>query len=173
MKLKNNKIDWIIEIMCLTLLIGLTAYLIFHWGSIPDKIPAHYDWEGNIDRWGNKSDLIFLPMMSWFLYLLITGLQQVPLAWNTGVKITGENEERVYRTLKYMLETLKMIVPVAVFGDLIFWIVRLYQVKYRVNEEAILIFLVMHASSFVFCISDFYIKTSFYMYGKPIDSKSM
>ena len=81
MKLKNNKIDWIIEIMCLNLLIGLTAYLIFHWGSIPDKIPAHYDWEGNIDRWGNKSDLIFLPMMSWFLYLLITGLQQVPLAW--------------------------------------------------------------------------------------------
>lgn len=154
MKLKNNKIDWIIEIMCLTLLIGLTAYLIFHWGSIPDKIPAHYDWEGNIDRWGNKSDLIFLPMMSWFLYLLITGLQQVPLVWNTGVKITEENEERVYRTLKYMLETLKlivvadltyitvhslmgkslsgwftMIVPVAVFGDLIFWIVRLYQVK--------------------------------------------
>ena len=154
MNLKNNKIDWIIEIMCLTLLIGLTAYLIFHWGSIPDKIPAHYDWEGNIDRWGNKSDLIFLPMMSWFLYLLITGLQQVPLVWNTGVKITEENEERVYRTLKYMLETLKMIVvadltyitvhslmgkslsgwfamivPVAVFGDLIFWIVRLYQVK--------------------------------------------
>ena len=154
MKLKNNKIDWIIEILCLTLLIGLTAYLIFHWGSIPDKIPAHYDWEGNIDRWGNKSDLIFLPMMSWFLYLLITGLQQVPLVWNTGVKITEENEERVYRTLKYMLETLKlivvadltyitvhslmgkslsgwftMIVLVAVFGDLIFWIVRLYQVK--------------------------------------------
>lgn len=154
MKLKNNKIDWIIEIMCLTLLIGLTAYLIFHWGSIPDKIPAHYDWEGNIDRWGNKSDLIFLPMMSWFLYLLIIGLQQVPLVWNTGVKITEENEERVYRTLKYMLETLKlivvadltyitvhslmgkslsgwftMIVLVAVFGDLIFWIVRLYQVK--------------------------------------------
>ena len=154
MKLKNNKIDWIIEIMCLTLLIGLTAYLIFHWSSIPDKIPAHYDWEGNIDRWGNKSDLIFLPMMSWFLYLLITGLQQVPLVWNTGVKITEENEERVYRTLKYMMETLKlivvadltyitvhslmgkslsgwftMIVLVAVFGDLIFWIVRLYQVK--------------------------------------------
>lgn len=154
MKLKNNKIDWIIEIMCLILLIGLTAYLIFHWGSIPDKIPAHYDWEGNIDRWGNKSDLIFLPIMSWFLYLLITGLQQVPLVWNTGVKITEENEERVYRTLKYMLETLKlivvadltyitihslmgkslsgwftMIVLVAVFGDLIFWIVRLYQVK--------------------------------------------
>lgn len=154
MKLKNNKIDWVIEIMCLTLLIGVTAYLIFHWVSIPDKIPAHYDWEGNIDRWGNKSELIFLPMMSWFLYLLITGLQQVPLAWNTGVKITEENEERVYRTLKYLLETLKlivvadltymtiyslmgkslsgwftMIVLVAVFGDLIFWIVRLYQVK--------------------------------------------
>ena len=152
--IKNNKIDRIIEFMCLTLLIGVTAYLIFNWGSIPDKIPVHYDWEGNIDRWGNKAEVMILPIMSWFLYLLITGLQQVPLAWNTGVKITEENEERVYRTLKYMLETLKlivvadltyitvhslmgkslsgwfaMIVPVAVFGDLFFWIVRLYQVK--------------------------------------------
>ena len=70
------------------------------------------------------------------------------------MKITAENEERVYRTLKYMLETMKLImvadltylamnslmgkslpewftliVLVAVFGDLIFWIVRLYQVK--------------------------------------------
>lgn len=152
--IKNNKIDRIIEFMCLTLLIGVTAYLIFNWGSIPDKIPVHYDWEGNIDRWGNKAEVMILPIMSWFLYLLITGLQQVPLAWNTGVKITEENEERVYRTLKYLMETLKlivvadlsymtinslmgkslsgwftMIVLVAVFGNLIFWIVRLYQVK--------------------------------------------
>ena len=153
-KIKNNKIDRIIEIVCLTLLIGVTAYLIFNWGSIPDKIPVHYDWEGHIDRWGNKAEVMILPIMSWFLYLLITGLQQVPLAWNTGVKITEENEERVYRTLKYLMETLKlivvadlsymtinslmgkslsgwftMIVLVAVFGNLIFWIVRLYQVK--------------------------------------------
>ena len=152
--IKNNKIDRIIEFMCLTLLIGVTAYLIFNWGSIPDKIPVHYDWEGNIDRWGNKAEVMILPIMSWFLYLLITGLQQVPLAWNTGVKITEENEERVYRTLKYLMETLKlivvadlsymtinslmgkslsgwftMIVLVAVFGNLIFWIVRLSQVK--------------------------------------------
>ncbi|MBR4981478.1 MAG: hypothetical protein IKY94_02835 [Lachnospiraceae bacterium] len=45
--------------------------------------------------------------MSCFLYLMITGLQQLPLAWNTGAKITAENEERVYRTLKYLLETMK------------------------------------------------------------------
>ena len=154
MKLKNSKFDWILEFTCLVLLVGLTVYLIFNWGSIPEKIPAHYDWEGNIDRWGSKTELMILPIMSWFLYLLITGLQQVPLAWNTGVKITEENEERVYRTLKYLLETLKVIVVadltylavnsiigtplsgwftvivlVAVFGDLVFWIVRLYQVK--------------------------------------------
>ena len=154
MKLKNNKIDWIIELICLILLVGVTAYFIFNWSSIPDKIPVHYDWEGNIDRWGNKKEMIILPIMSWFLYLMITGLQQLPLAWNTGVKITAENEERVYRMLKYMLETMKLImvadftylsmnslmgkslpgwftliVLAAVFGDLIFWIVRLYRVK--------------------------------------------
>ena len=154
MKLKNNKIDWLMEIICLLLLLGVTVYLIFNWGSIPNKIPVHYDWEGNIDRWGNKAEVMILPIMLWFLYLFITGLQQVPLAWNTGVKITEKNEKGVYRALKYLIETLKLIVVadlsyitiyslmgkslsgwftmtvlVAVFGDLFFWIVRLYQVK--------------------------------------------
>ena len=52
MKLKNNKMDWIIELICLILLVGVTAYFIFNWGSITDITPVHYDWEGNIDRWG-------------------------------------------------------------------------------------------------------------------------
>ena len=154
MKLKNSKFDWILEITCLVLLVGLTGYLVLGWASIPDKIPAHYDWEGNIDRWGSKSELLMLPIMSWFLYLLISGLEQLPLVWNTGVTVTEENRERVYGTIRYLLKSMKLImvadltyltansligkplpgwftviVLVAVFGDLGFWIVRLYQVK--------------------------------------------
>ena len=151
MKIKNNKIDWILEGLCLVMLVGLTLYLIFSWGSLPDKIPAHYDFAGNIDRWGKKGEILIVPIMSWVLYLMITGLEQIPSLWNTGVQVTVENQWRVYRTLKYMIKSLKLIMVAdftymtmnsltgeplpgwftliilgIVFGDLIFWLVKLF-----------------------------------------------
>lgn len=154
MKIKNNKIDMGMEIVCLISLLGVTLYLLINWSQIPQQVPMHYDWAGNIDRWGNKGELVILPIISWILYLLITGMEQFPRIWNTGVTVTEENQIRVYRTLKYMIKTLKLIMVldftilnvcsitgrelpswflvvflVAVFGDLIFWLVRLVKVK--------------------------------------------
>lgn len=150
MKIKNNKIDIIMEIICLVLLIGIVLYLCMNWSDIPDKIPMHYDWAGNIDRWGNKGEIVFLTFITWFLYLMITVLEQMPNIWNTGVKVTEANKESVYRVLKYMIKSLKLIMVIdltyitintlmgrnlpewftfafliLVFGDLFFWIGKL------------------------------------------------
>ena len=154
MKIKNNKIDILMEVLCLVLLVGVTIYLGINWSTLPDKIPAHYDFAGNIDRWGKKGELLIVPIMSWVLYVMITGVEQIPAIWNTGVKVTVENRYRVYRVLKYMVKTLKLIMVVdfsyltiqslsgqslpgwftllflvIIFGDLIFWLWRLYKVK--------------------------------------------
>ena len=102
MKIKNNKIDILVEVICLVMLVGVTIYLGINWSSLPDKIPAHYDFAGNIDRWGKKGELLIVPIMSWFLYVMITGVEQIPSIWNTGVKVTAENKYRVYRVLKYL-----------------------------------------------------------------------
>lgn len=154
MKIKNNKIDMMMEIICLISLAGITLFLIINWASIPEKVPMHYDWAGNINRWGSKAELVILPIISWMLYLFITAMEQFPTMWNTGVTVTEENQERVYRTLKYMVKSLKLIMVLdftvlnicsitgrelpgwflivflgAVFGDLIIWIIRLMKVK--------------------------------------------
>lgn len=142
------------EGLCLVMLVGLTLYLAIRWGDIPDKIPAHYDIAGNIDRWGKKGEILIVPIMSWVMYLMITGLEQFPAIWNTGVKVTVINQFHVYRTLKYMIKSLKLLVVadftymtinslfikplpvlftiitlVLIFGDLIYWLVRLGKVK--------------------------------------------
>ena len=154
MKIRSNKIDYLMEVLCLVLLVGLTIYLGISWSSLPDKIPAHYDFAGNIDRWGKKGELLIVPIMSWFLYLMITGLEQIPSIWNTGVKVTAENKYRVYRVLKYMVKSMKLImvmdfsyltinslsgkslpgwftllIMVILFVDLIFWLWRLFKVR--------------------------------------------
>ena len=114
MKLKKNWYDIFVEIICLTLLIGTLIYLFINWNSIPDEIPGHYNAMGEIDRMGRKGELFVVPIIGWLMYLGITLLEKFPEVWNTGVKVTKKNKERVYRTLKNMLSTMKFII-VAVF----------------------------------------------------------
>ena len=152
MKIKNTKIDWIIEIVCLLLLGGITLYLILNWSFMPDKIPMHYNIAGEIDRWGKKTEIIFIPVVSWLLYGFITLMEQFPKTWNTGVQVTEENAPRVYRVLKSMVKTTKLfmvimffyiticsitaqsmspwallIEMVVIFGNLIYWMVKLFK----------------------------------------------
>ncbi|SEW44346.1 DUF1648 domain-containing protein [[Clostridium] fimetarium] len=114
MKVKKTKYDIFVEIVCLTLLIGVSIYLYLNWSTIPDKIPGHYNAMGQIDRMGSKGELLILPIIGWLIYLFLTVIEKFPQIWNTGVTVTEENKERVYRITKNLLNTVKLI-TVAVF----------------------------------------------------------
>jgi len=114
MKKQKTQFETFANLFCIGLLIGVVIYLVLNWNNIPEKIPAHYGFEGNVDRWGNKIELIFLPIVSWIIFIVLTVIAKFPKTWNTGVKITEENQERVYRVIRNMLETLKLLI-VSVF----------------------------------------------------------
>ncbi|MEN6339812.1 MAG: DUF1648 domain-containing protein, partial [Clostridiaceae bacterium] len=117
--MKPKKSAWgrITETLSLALMIGTIVYLIVMWRSIPDTIPAHYNAAGEVNRWGDKSELIFLPIIGGMLYFLITLVQQYPQAWNTGVAVTEQNRERVYRILGNLIGTTKLMM-LLVFSSL-------------------------------------------------------
>ncbi len=98
-------LNWI----CLLILIGSSLYLLLSWVSIPDKIPGHYNAVGEIDRWGNKAELLILPVISWITYIGLSIVERFPSMWNTGVKITVENRERIYAIILNMIVTLKLV----------------------------------------------------------------
>ena len=117
MKLKKTAWDWITEALSLALVLGTILYLIVMWKSIPDTIPAHYNAAGEVNRWGGKSELLMLPIIGGILYFFITLIQQYPQAWNTGVTVTEENRERVYRILRNLIGTTKLMM-LLVFSSL-------------------------------------------------------
>ena len=154
MKTENTRADRILDLLGWILLIGTLVYLILGWPSFPDQIPMHYNGAGEIDRWGGKGEIIFIEVMMWILYLGIGVVEKYPQIWNTGVEVTAKNKEKVYRTLKYMLKTLKFLtalifaylivnslqsaplpgwftpaVMILVFGDMAFWLIRLFRIK--------------------------------------------
>lgn len=154
MKIENTKADRILDIIGWILLIGTLAYLILGWSSFPNQIPMHYNGAGEIDRWGGKGEIIVIEVVMWILYLGIGLVEKYPQIWNTGVEVTPQNREKVYRILKYMLKTLKTLTAlifaylivnslqgtplpgwftpatlILVFGDMAFWLVLLYRIR--------------------------------------------
>ena len=154
MKIENTKADRILDLIGWIMLIGTLAYLILGWSSFPDQIPMHYNGAGEIDRWGGKGEIIIIEVVMWILYLGIGLVEKYPQIWNTGVEVTTQNKEKVYRILKYMLKTLKTLTAlifaylivnslqgtplpgwftpatlILVFGDMAFWLVLLYRIR--------------------------------------------
>ena len=99
------------------ILISTIALLIFRWGELPSKIPGHYNIAGEVDRWGNKIELIIVPIFSIVLYLLFTVIIFFPSIWNMPVSVTDRNKEKVYSCVKSMLQLMKVEI-MAIF----FWI---------------------------------------------------
>ena len=150
----KHPLDKLMNRLSLLVLVGSVVFLAGYWKQIPAEVPMHYNAAGEIDRWGTKAELLILPVIAWLLYGLLTVVEQVPSAWNTGVKVTAENREQVYALLGHMLSTLKLLVMVmfawitlwcalarplpvwflpvvlgAIFGDMAYWFVRLFRAR--------------------------------------------
>lgn len=106
---KRNVYATIIESLCIIGLVGLCIYLALNWNSFPSRIPGHYDASGNVTRWTSKSVLLVLPIIAWAFYIGLSLVEAFPAIWNTGVKVTEENRERIYRIIKNMICTLKFV----------------------------------------------------------------
>lgn len=109
--------DICINVICIGLLFGTVIYLCSNWSNIPEKIPGHYNAYGVIDRWGNRKELLITPVAAWIMYIGLTVLGNFPETWNTGVHVTEQNKERVYRILKDLIETVKLLL-IATFSFL-------------------------------------------------------
>lgn len=109
-KIETTNYHRLMQILSFSILIGTFIFLAVYWNNIPDKVPAHYNAFGEINRFGKKSELLFCPIIALTIYLGISILERYPKAWNTGVNITPENRNFVYTQLKNMIITEKFAV---------------------------------------------------------------
>ena len=61
------------EIPLLIVVLIPFVYLAYIWSSLPEIVPIHWNYKGEIDDWGNKSSLIFITfLLSGLTYILFT-----------------------------------------------------------------------------------------------------
>jgi uncharacterized membrane protein len=103
MKLKYTKLQIVLEILCLLLIVGMMVFICLRYNQLPDKIPGHYNAAGEVNRWGNKSEIFITPIITVLLYLFITVLTFFPKIWNVPGQLTEDNRVAVYQCIKSMV----------------------------------------------------------------------
>ncbi|MGA9189324.1 MAG: DUF1648 domain-containing protein, partial [Methanosarcina sp.] len=106
--MKYTKFQIALETIGLLLLVGMIFFVYTQWNQIPQQVPMHYNAVGEIDRWGSKYEILFLPAISILLYVFITAVSFFPQIWNVPVQITDENKEVVYLSTKDLLIFVKV-----------------------------------------------------------------
>lgn len=120
MEMKYTTLQKIIEAIGIIITIVYIIYFIVSFGSLPDKTPAHYDFAGEVTRYGSKYEMLLLPILAVLMYGGITLLQKYPSVWNVPIKVTPENKDQVYSILRTMIIVTK-VQMVAIFAVLSYY----------------------------------------------------
>lgn len=114
-KLRYGKKDKLFELFGLLLLLAYWVVVLTGYRLLPPHVPAHFNMEGNIDSYAEKSTVFNLPIVATVLYLLISAFSFVPQYFNYMVEITEENAEKEYRKAVITLRFLKVTIAVCCF----------------------------------------------------------
>lgn len=115
MKTEYTKLQKLLEIVGIILLVLFIGFIAISWGQLPDKIPGHYNAAGVVDRWGEKWEILILPIITIILYVGISLILRYPEMWNVPQTKKEANKYLVYSMAKTMLILMKVEVTANFF----------------------------------------------------------
>lgn len=96
--------------LALAALIALIALPAYWYGQLPERLPKHFNLNGEADAWGTKSGIWMLPAIGAALFVLLTYLNRKPHTFNYLAAITPDNAERQYRNATTMVRVLRLLI---------------------------------------------------------------
>ena len=105
---------------------GVLLLITLRWRYLPEQIPTHYDFAGNVTSWGSRWTLLILPAIGLVTDVVMAVSLRFPRSWNAGVKITVFNKARVFKLIRDMIADLRISLAL-LFAFITVWILRLSQ----------------------------------------------
>lgn len=122
-KIPLTKLDIYLEFMTGLILVIYFVILDLSWFKLPNIIPSHFNFAGEIDAYGGKSALLILLFIVLALYVLLSIISKFPHVYNYPVEITEENAEKQYRNAIRLMRVMKFVI-VVIFTYIQYAIVR-------------------------------------------------
>ena len=109
-KIKRDRIDWLLDITGGIMVALAIALPVYHYSSLPENIPIHFNARGVADAYGSKEAIWVLAILVPILYAGMAILASYPHLFNYFVEITRENAERQYRMGARLIRILNLLV---------------------------------------------------------------
>ena len=90
-----KKLRLITNIVSLVLVIICGIIIAIKWESLPEMIPTHFGFRGEVTETGVKSILLGMFGVMFGMLVLIAVIERFPKFWNFPVRITEENKGRM------------------------------------------------------------------------------
>lgn len=100
--------DKIIEVTSYVALIAFWLMNAFAFTTLPETIPTHYNSMGEVDGYGPKATIFFLPVLGTVLFVFLTFIIKKPETFNYTVEITEENAIEQYTNSTKLLRFMKL-----------------------------------------------------------------
>ena len=98
----------VLGILSPALLLVTIVYLLIRLPFLPERIPSHYNFAGEIDGTSGRGMLLLMPIIGLVMDASLALVGRFPKSWNTGVRITLYNRVRVYRLVRDLLAELRL-----------------------------------------------------------------
>jgi uncharacterized membrane protein len=109
-KVERTRLDWVIEFVAFVFLIILVSLPLIFFNDLPERVPVHFNIEGEPDDYGTRFSLLLLPVTGLVMYLGMTILEGYPHIYNYPVQITHENALNQYRLATRLIRILKSVI---------------------------------------------------------------
>lgn len=108
-KIPKTTSEWIWDSIGIIIFMGSILFLFLQWNNIPEVVPGHYNIKGEVDRWGEKWELLVLPAFSAIIFIGLSILEKFPQVYNYPQKFNPSNAEQFYLINRKLLNQLKNI----------------------------------------------------------------
>ena len=108
-KIRLTALDYIIEVFSILAVLCAILLYIIYWIKAPEVVPIHYNIYGEVDSYGSKITLLFLPIITIIFYIGLTILNKYPHIFNFPTTITEQNALSLYRISTRMIRWLKLL----------------------------------------------------------------
>jgi uncharacterized membrane protein len=109
-KIEPTSTDQILDLVGWVGLLLLWALAAYNYASLPNTIPTHFNFAGQVDNYGSKNTILLLPLVGTLLFFAMTLLVRYPHIFNYPVRITEKNAKIQYTLAVRLLRLMKLAI---------------------------------------------------------------
>lgn len=99
--MKNTNLIWTLAFLVIIISFAMIG---IHWNDLPDKVPMHFNLQGEANRFGGKGELFVLPVMSLGMWALFRWISKGALKINPN-KYGAKTPAQLAVSKRFMAET--------------------------------------------------------------------